>query len=86
MNKYNAAEIEIFMNYMLELRDLVVAHKSEKIKFFNETEYIDVKQKYLAYLNIWNEEHKQSYIMFNWKINKICRWPFEILELILQIT
>ena len=53
--------IEDFMNYMLELRDSVDIKRTSGKKALTEVEYENLKQKHLAYLNIWNEEHKKDY-------------------------
>ena len=63
--RYCKAEYEIhkwesikeFMNYLLELRDIVDKYKLEGKKHFTEEEYKKAKADYLNKLDVWDQEH-----------------------------
>ncbi len=49
------------MNYLLELRDTVDNYKIQGKESFSEKEYKEAKEKYLEYLDAWDEEFKKNY-------------------------
>ena len=66
--RYCKAEYEVhkwesikdFMNYLLELRDIVDKYKLEGKSLFTEEEYDKAKSKYLELLNNWDKEYLEK--------------------------
>lgn len=66
--------IENFINYLLELRDMVDIYKMQGKNSFTEEEYKEAKKKYLEQLDAWDEEFKKGYNSYKSKYydSEIC--------------